>query len=78
MILTTLLLYRIRKLSCKFEVFWSSGSGKEDFKNILPISTHMKPNSHTVPHLTRGGYDTQDHVLRMRAFQNEANYSQKS
>jgi hypothetical protein len=37
MVLTKLLLYNARKLSCKFQLFWASGSSSEDFRNIFPI-----------------------------------------
>jgi hypothetical protein len=32
MIFTNFLLYYVRELSCKFELFWNGGSGEEDFK----------------------------------------------
>ena len=31
MVCTNLNLHYIRKLSCKYELFWLSGSGEEDF-----------------------------------------------
>jgi hypothetical protein len=36
MVLTKLLFYNARKVSCKFQLFWASGSSKEDFRNICP------------------------------------------
>jgi hypothetical protein len=39
----------IRKLSCKFELFWLSGSWEKDFYNInFPILAQVKTVSPTV------------------------------
>jgi hypothetical protein len=36
MVLTKLLLYNVRKLSCKFQLLWASDFSEEDFRNIFP------------------------------------------
>jgi hypothetical protein len=45
MILPKLILYIVRKLSCKFELFWPSGSYEGDFLNIFfyGIFSAIKP-----------------------------------
>jgi hypothetical protein len=47
-ILTYLLLYYAREISCKYQLFCPSGSSKH-FKNIFPTWTHVKTASPILP-----------------------------
>ena len=43
MMLKILNLHYIRQLSCKYDLFWLSGSGKEDFSMTHPIFAIISP-----------------------------------